>query len=926
MDLLAETHPSPLRSRVRGLGVLVLALTMAAVILLPALSGSAGAGFSQFGPSTTGGLPPGTLSGRVTTAAGAPLAGIQVSYTVACGISTCGTQARFTDGDGRYRLAPIPAGTHIPTIFFIDPLFRYADQISGAAGIVGSGQEVVVDVSMSVATTISGRVTMGGEPVAGALISSGTADFGFVPAPRLVFTNNDGRYVIGGLAPDDYVVSAYVGSVTTRHDPVATSVAAPATGVDLELSGLAVVTGRVTDSMTGLPLRDVSVAGARTDLDGRYRAFFGVAATDLVVGAVDAGPYYSRAYLGPLSVSPGQLITGQDLALLRGGSPSAPPAGTTVSGSGTAIGSVPTIRFDQALELTTTGCANGLARYSVLDRSPAASALTPYLRLDQPMAESPSGSGVFTVNGGALNGAGEFLVSIAIDCPGSTPDTGIAFFLYIDPSGTVIDTSGDPIAGATVTLYRADSVPGPYSPVSDGSALLSPENRSNPDTTGTDGAFAWFTAPGAYRVRAERAGCHRPGDPSVSYVETANLLVPPEWTGLILTLECPPTYRGLSPARLLDSRGGQSTVDGLFVGGGVVGAGGVVELQVTGRGGVPLSGVGAVVLNVTSTEASAPSFVTVWPTGEERPNASSVNTEPGQDTPNLVIAKVGAGGRVSLFNDAGSGHLIADVVGWFPAGSAFTGLSPARLLDSRGGQSTVDGLFVGGGVVGAGGVVELQVTGRGGVPLSGVGAVVLNVTSTEASAPSFVTVWPTGEDRPNASSVNTEPGQDTPNLVIAKVGAGGRVSLFNNAGSGHLIADVVGWFPAGSAFTGLSPARLLDSRGGQSTVDGLFVGGGVVGAGGVVELQVTGRGGVPLSGVGAVVLNVTSTEASAPSFVTVWPTGEDRPNASSVNTEPGQDTPNLVIAKVGAGGRVSLFNNAGSGHLIADVVGWFPAG
>jgi hypothetical protein len=33
---------------------------------------------------------------------------------------------------------------------------------------------------------------------------------------------------------------------------------------------------------------------------------------------------------------------------------------------------------------------------------------------------------------------------------------------------------------------------------------------------------------------------------------------------------------------------------------------------------------------------------------------------------------------------------------------------------------------------------------------------------------------------------------------------------------------------------------------------------------------------------------------------------------------------NTVIAKVGAGGKVSLFNSSGSVDLLADVVGWIP--
>lgn len=113
---------------------------------------------------------------------------------------------------------------------------------------------------------------------------------------------------------------------------------------------------------------------------------------------------------------------------------------------------------------------------------------------------------------------------------------------------------------------------------------------------------------------------------------------------------------------------------------------------------------------------------------------------------------------------------------------------------------------------GAGGMIELVVTGRGGVPSSGVGAVALNVTVTNPTAPSYLTVWPTGAPRPNASNLNYSPGQTVPNMVIAKVGTGGRISLYNYAGTTDVIVDVLGWFPEGTSFTGLTPARLLDTR------------------------------------------------------------------------------------------------------------------
>ena len=73
------------------------------------------------------------------------------------------------------------------------------------------------------------------------------------------------------------------------------------------------------------------------------------------------------------------------------------------------------------------------------------------------------------------------------------------------------------------------------------------------------------------------------------------------------------------------------------------------------------------------------------------------------------------------------------------------------------------------------------------------------------------------------------------------------------------------------------------------------------------------------------VLNVTAVGPSAASYLTAWPTGETMPTASNLNYSTGQVVPNLVVVKVGAGGKVSLFNAAGAVNVLADVVGWFGA-
>jgi hypothetical protein len=390
-----------------------------------------------------------------------------------------------------------------------------------------------------------------------------------------------------------------------------------------------------------------------------------------------------------------------------------------------------------------------------------------------------------------------------------------------------------------------------------------------------------------------------------------------EWPGAGMA-KGPPisgAYHPLAPARILDTR------TGLGAGAAKVGPGATLALQVTGRGGVPATGVSAVALNITVTEPTAGSFLTAWPAGEGRPLASNLNYDAGATVPNMAVVKVGAGGKVNLYNLSGSVHVIADVAGWYgpylpTPGATYTPLAPERILDTRSGNGAPAGR------VDAGATVLLQVTGRGGVPATGVSAVVLNVTVTEPDAVSFLTVYPSAEVRPLASNLNWRAGDTVANLVVVKVGAGGKVNLFNNSGSTHVIADVAGWYgadgttPVGT-YTEFAPTRILDTRTGNGAPTAKL------GAGATLRLQVTGRGGIPAGAVGAVVLNITVTEPTTTSFLTAWPGGAPRPLASSLNYGPNRTVPNLVVVQVGAGGTVDLFNYAGAVHVIADVAGWY---
>lgn len=246
--------------------------------------------------------------------------------------------------------------------------------------------------------------------------------------------------------------------------------------------------------------------------------------------------------------------------------------------------------------------------------------------------------------------------------------------------------------------------------------------------------------------------------------------------------------------------------------------------------------------------------------------------------------------------------------------SGFVATAPQRVFDTR------DGTGGRGTPLGAGETWRFTIAGKYGIPLDAV-AVAINLTSVDATAPSYVTVSPSGEMRAFASNLNPVPGAAIPNLVVARVGLGGSIDLYNNSGAVHLVGDVVGWFEPGSdvGLEALAPARLLDTRDGTGGIVG------PIGPGQVIELQVTGRGGVSEE-CEAVALNVTATEPSVGSYLTVWPTGEQRPLASSVNMAPRQTVPNMVLAKVGAGGRVSIFNYSGTTHVVVDVLGCFGSG
>jgi len=376
-----------------------------------------------------------------------------------------------------------------------------------------------------------------------------------------------------------------------------------------------------------------------------------------------------------------------------------------------------------------------------------------------------------------------------------------------------------------------------------------------------------------------------------------------------------PTHRftPVTPRRILDSRPGAGQVGPYAT---PWGEGTVRDVTAVGIAGVPADAT-AVVLNITATGTSTASHLTVWPAGEARPTVSNLNWSPGWTIANTATVKVGAGGRLSIANGQGSVDVVIDVVGYYQRnrGAGFTALSPTRVVDSR-----RDGPPVGPHRTpwDAGTMRNVQITGVAGVPPDAT-AVVVTATATYTTTPSFLTVWPAGDARPLASSLNWQAGWSIPNALTVKLGTGGAISVYNHSGRADVVLDVIGYFAPGSgqAFAPISPTRIQDSRPG--TAVGAHV---TPWTRGVTRDVVVTTGRIPTYA-SAVAANATVTNTTANSHLTLWPTGRARPLASSLNWAPGWTIANSVTGAVGAGGKVSAYNHAGGVDLVVDANGWY---
>ena len=378
----------------------------------------------------------------------------------------------------------------------------------------------------------------------------------------------------------------------------------------------------------------------------------------------------------------------------------------------------------------------------------------------------------------------------------------------------------------------------------------------------------------------------------------------------------------LGPTRILDTRAGTGVPKGKL------GAKQSLSLQVAGAAWVPTSGVSAVVLNVTATNPTSASYLTVYPSGSAVPTASYLNFTTGWTGANSVTVPLGANGKIDIYNAGGSVDVIADVLGFYQGvdgkpngdGGQYRPHDTVRMVDTRDPEW--------GGPLPGGYYLSMAVDYSAVNPH--VRALAVNITAVSPQASGYLTAWNGLYDPPLASTLNFTAGSVVPNFAVVPVSsctfdpscAGmPQIGIYNGSGfATHVVVDVVGFFDdaqigPGMRFHPLTPTRIADTR-------SKLGGAGTLGPASTATLTAPAPAAVDETS--ALVANITGVNnGSGPTYLTTWESGQPRPLASNLNLAPYEVRPNAAFVLLGPGNKYNVYNGGSTVDVVIDVAGRF---
>ncbi|WP_344899426.1 hypothetical protein [Actinomadura meridiana] len=336
------------------------------------------------------------------------------------------------------------------------------------------------------------------------------------------------------------------------------------------------------------------------------------------------------------------------------------------------------------------------------------------------------------------------------------------------------------------------------------------------------------------------------------------------------------------------------------MGGQVIAAGKTLTVKVTGKAGMPATGVASVAINIAANGRTGDGTgqLIAYPSGVAMPDTTTIRFRKSFYNQNLVFLKVGSDGNVKLTNDSSSDVLVyADAHGYTTsapgatAGPTFFPLKPERI-----GQVSVP----------ANGSVLVAPLGKAGVPSGGVSDVLFTMSGRSATAGKLI-VYPSDGSLPTDTNLDYGLNLLVQNQVIGRLGADGKFKITNNGAKAVTVSlDAAGYFATptaavrGSTVEPITPSRLVnDAR---------------VPAGGTYTVAPLGQGGVPASGVSGVYLNITNVHFDGSGVLRVYPSGTTPSETHAVTFQAAMAYSGAIPAKLGADGKVTILN-AGSSEI-----------
>jgi hypothetical protein len=197
----------------------------------------------------------------------------------------------------------------------------------------------------------------------------------------------------------------------------------------------------------------------------------------------------------------------------------------------------------------------------------------------------------------------------------------------------------------------------------------------------------------------------------------------------------------------------------------------------------------------------------------------------------------------------------------------------------------------------------------------------LNVTVVPDGSLGYLTLWPTGETRPYASTLNSWTGKVVANAALVQSGTNESVSVYASNPT-DVILDINGYFgqPGSTGaltFYPVTPCRVADTR----NPSGPF-GGPEMTAGETRSFTIPSSGCSIPSTAAAYSLNVTVVPDGLLSYLTTWPAGSAQPYVSTLNSFDGSVVANAAIVPAGTNRAISVFVTNPT-QVILDIDGYF---